>query len=131
MPTALYIENLPSHGGKADLEQLLKPFGNVRHMTLATDPDMIRRRSGLAVVEMDTPAQTRAAIRGLNGKDYQGCTLWARPALPCDVLRLKSICVWTLSIHGHPGDITHCISVALPPSSPRPSPRRARRRPHP
>jgi hypothetical protein len=130
MPNALYIENLPSHEGSAELEQLLKPFGHVRHLTLATDPDMLRRQSGLAVVEMETAAQTCAAIRGLDGKDYQGCTLRARPALTDDALRLKSICRWTLSIHAHPGDTTRCVSEALPPSA-RSRHRRARRRAHP
>jgi RNA recognition motif-containing protein len=101
MPNALFIENLPSHQGKAELELLLKPFGNVRHLTLATDPDMIRRHAGLAVVEMDTPAQAKAAVRGLEGTEYHGGTLRARPALARDVARLNSMCQWTLSIHEH------------------------------
>lgn len=129
MPNTLFIENLPSHQGRAELEQLLAPFGNVRHLTLATDPDMIRRHAGLAVVEMDTPAQTRAAIRGLEGMEYRGCALRARPALARDADRLNSICQWTLSVHEHPGSTAHCISDALPhrDGQPRPGSRPRRR----
>ena len=90
--TAVYIANLPSRVGRVELGQLLERFGVAGHVLLASAPDMIRRHSGLAVVEMATAAQARAAIRGLEGKAYRGSTLRARPALARDVARLTSMC---------------------------------------
>jgi RNA recognition motif-containing protein len=98
MSSAIYIENLPSHEGRAELERLLMKYGAVRQAILATDPDMMRRHAGLAVVEMGSEREANAAIRGLDGAEYQGCTLRVRPALPCDGGRLQSMCQWPLPV---------------------------------
>ena len=68
----LCIENLPSHDGAADVDRLLKPFGPVRCTAMVTDPDMLRRSPGIALMEMPSARQARAAMAALDGMEYRG-----------------------------------------------------------
>ena len=94
MRNTLYIENLPSHGGAANVERLLRPFGPVRCTAAATDPDMLRRSPGYALVELQTPALVRAALKALDGMECGGGTLRVRRAIPADVARVQWACRW-------------------------------------
>ena len=115
MRNALYVENLPGHLGRAELERLLRPYGSIRGVVLATDPDVLRRRAGLAVAAMATGVQARAAIRAVDGMEYRGGTLRARPALPADVPRLACMCRWEFRPGGAPVRTCRCASHPRPP----------------
>lgn len=94
MPRTLYIENLPPNDGQAAVERLLRRFGPVRCTAAATDPDVLRRRPGMALVELETPARARAALRELDGTDYRGGTLRVRWAVAADAARVRWACRW-------------------------------------
>lgn len=94
MSNTLYIENLPPNGGAADVERLLRRFGPVRCTAAVTDPDMLRRRPGLALVELETAGRARAALRALDGMKYRGGTLRARWAVADDAVRVQWACRW-------------------------------------
>jgi RNA recognition motif-containing protein len=94
MPSTLYIENLPPNDGGAGVERLLSRFGPVRCTAAATDPDMLRRRPGMALVELDTPVRARAALRALDGTEFRGGTLRVRWAVAGDAARVRWACRW-------------------------------------
>jgi RNA recognition motif-containing protein len=94
MRNTLYVENLPAHGGAAEVERLLRPFGPVRCTAAATDPDMLRRCPGYALVALQTPALVRAALKALDGRACGGGTLRVRRAVPADVARVHWACRW-------------------------------------
>ena len=84
MSNTLCIENLSSHEGAAEVERLLKPFGPVRCAAMVTDPDMLRQSPGIALMEMPSARQARAAMAALDGMEYRGGTLRVRPAVAAD-----------------------------------------------
>lgn len=67
----IYVKNLPFHAGNEDLLGLFATFGAARNATVIVDHQRGGSR-GFGFVEFDDPAQGRAAIEGLNGKDWQG-----------------------------------------------------------
>ena len=66
----LFIGNLPSITSESDLQQLFSVFGTVRSCRLVTDV-FSGQCKGFGFVEMEGH-EARAAIAGLNGKDYNG-----------------------------------------------------------
>jgi hypothetical protein len=108
----LCIENLPSHGGAADVDQLLKPFGPVRCTALVADPDMLRRSGGIALMEMPSARQARAATAALDGMEYRGGTLRVRPAVAADLARARWVCRWRLPIQEPPWRMRRTIASA-------------------
>ena len=66
----LFIGNLPASTSEKDLEALFSEFGTVRSLKLVTDV-FTRQCKGFGFIEMEGH-EARAAISGLNGKDYNG-----------------------------------------------------------
>jgi len=108
----LCIENLPSHDGAADVDRLLKPFGPVRCTAMVTDPDMLRRSPGIALMEMPSARQARAAMAALDGMEYRGGTLRVRPAVAADLARAQWVCRWHLPVQEPPWRMRRTIASA-------------------
>jgi RNA recognition motif-containing protein len=66
----LFIGNLPASTSEKDLEKLFSAFGTVRASRLVTDV-FSGQCKGFGFVEMEGH-EARAAIAGLNGKDFNG-----------------------------------------------------------
>ena len=66
----LFVGNLPSKANEEDLKKLFSTYGTVRSFRLATDV-FSGQCKGFGFVEMEGH-EARAAIAGLNGKDYNG-----------------------------------------------------------
>lgn len=66
----LFIGNLPANTIEKDLETLFSEFGTVRSARLVTDVFSGQCR-GFGFVEMEGH-EARAAIAGLDGKDFNG-----------------------------------------------------------
>lgn len=66
----LFIGNLPASTSTEDLETLFSQFGRVRSSRLVTDV-FSGQCKGFGFIEMEGH-EARAAIAGLNGKDYNG-----------------------------------------------------------
>ena len=94
MSNILCVENLPSHFGPAQVQRLVRPYGAVRCTSVASDPDMLRRATGMALVEMPTARSARAVVHGLDGATYRGATLRVRPAVGADFRRVQWMCRW-------------------------------------
>lgn len=66
----LFIGNLPSSTSEQDLVDLFSEFGNVRSCKLVMDI-FSGQCKGFGFIEMEGH-EARAAIAGLNGKDFNG-----------------------------------------------------------
>ncbi len=83
MSQKIYVGNLPYSASDADLQQNFSAFGDVVSATVMTDRDTGRSK-GFGFVEMSSPAQTQAAIEGLNGQAVSGRALVVNLARPRD-----------------------------------------------
>ena len=81
MGKKLYVGNLTYGVKDADLEQLFAPFGTVQSAQVIQDRETGRSK-GFGFVEMDTEAQARAAIEGLNDHEHDGRRLTVNEAKP-------------------------------------------------
>ena len=66
----IFIGNLPASTSEEELQQLFSAFGTVRSSKLVTDV-FSGQCKGFGFVEMEGH-EARAAIAGLNGKDFNG-----------------------------------------------------------
>ncbi|MCW8876248.1 MAG: RNA-binding protein [Kangiellaceae bacterium] len=66
----LFIGNLPSSANESSIIELFAPFGTVRTIKLATDI-FSGQCKGFGFVEMEGH-EARAAIAGLNGREFEG-----------------------------------------------------------
>ncbi len=66
----LFIGNLPASTSENDLNALFSEYGTVRSSKLVTDV-FSGQCKGFAFIEMEGH-EARAAIAGLNGKDFHG-----------------------------------------------------------
>jgi RNA recognition motif-containing protein len=66
---------------QSDLESWFGQYGTVQSAQVITDRDTGRSK-GFAFVEMDTEAQARAAIEGLNDQEHDGRRLTVNEARP-------------------------------------------------
>jgi RNA recognition motif-containing protein len=66
----LFIGNLPASTSEQDLQGLFSEFGTVRSSKLVADV-FSGQCKGFGFIEMEGH-EARAAIAGLNGKDYHG-----------------------------------------------------------
>jgi RNA recognition motif-containing protein len=73
MAKSIYVGNLPFNTTESQLHDLFAPHGTVLSAKVITDRDTGRPR-GFGFVEMDDDGAA-AAIRQLNGKDFQGRSL--------------------------------------------------------
>lgn len=69
----LFIGNLPASTSEQDLQTLFSRFGTVRSFKLVTDV-FSGQCKGFGFIEMEGH-EARAAIAGLNGKEYNGKSL--------------------------------------------------------
>src|SRR5437868_12614705 len=77
----LYVGNLTYAVKDSDLEQLFSQFGTVQSAQVIQDRETGRSK-GFGFVEMDTEAQARAAIEGLNEREHDGRRLTVNEAKP-------------------------------------------------
>jgi RNA recognition motif-containing protein len=77
----LYVGNLTYNVNESDLEAMFTPFGTVQSAQIIVDRDT-NRSKGFGFVEMDTDAQAKAAIQGLNAHEHDGRNLTVNEAKP-------------------------------------------------
>lgn len=77
----LYVGNLPYDATEDEIRQAFEAFGQV--FSAVTIKDKYTDRSkGFGFVEMPDDSEARAAIEGLNGKEFKGRTLTVNEARP-------------------------------------------------
>jgi cold-inducible RNA-binding protein len=81
MNNKLYVGNLAYSMRDENLQQLFSEFGSVASAKVMTDRDTGRSK-GFGFVEMGSPAEAQAAIRGLNGKSVDSRDLVVNEARP-------------------------------------------------
>jgi RNA recognition motif-containing protein len=79
--TKLYCGNLGYNVSTSDLEQLFLEFGSVKRAEVISDRDTSRSK-GFGFVEMASPAEALAAIKGLDGREVDGRPLKVNEAKP-------------------------------------------------
>ena len=77
----LYVGNLSFDTTENDLQELFEQSGKVVEVSLVTDRATARSR-GFAFVTMGSAAEGEAAIKSLEGKDFQGRNLTVNEARP-------------------------------------------------
>jgi len=81
MSNKMYVGNLPYTINEADLREAFSQFGAVSDVAVMMDRETNRPR-GFAFVAMDTAEAMEAAVRGLDGQDFQGRKLVVNEARP-------------------------------------------------
>ena len=81
MSTKLYVGNLPSDVTETDLRDILGQHGPVNEINVIMDRDTGRAR-GFAFATMNTEDAAKAAILGLNGKEWKGRALTVNESRP-------------------------------------------------
>ncbi|MBL1261016.1 MAG: RNA-binding protein [Gammaproteobacteria bacterium] len=69
----LFVGNLPPSTNEVEVTELFEQFGKVRSIKLATDV-FSNKCKGFGFIEMEGH-EARAAISGLDGKDFSGKSL--------------------------------------------------------
>jgi cold-inducible RNA-binding protein len=77
----LYVGNLAYSVGDENLQQRFAEFGTVTSAKVMMDRDSGRSK-GFGFVEMSSPAEAQAAIRGLNGQSLDGRAIVVNEARP-------------------------------------------------
>jgi len=77
----IYVGNLPFGTKEEDLRQAFEPFGAVSSVNVVKDRYSGESR-GFAFIEMPSDDEGRAAMQGLDGKEFQGRTLKVNEAKP-------------------------------------------------
>ena len=67
----IYAGNLPYRMTEDQLRETFEEFGQIQSCTLMKDK-MTGRSKGFGFIEIPDDNQARAAIAGLNGKDFDG-----------------------------------------------------------
>jgi RNA recognition motif-containing protein len=83
MSSKLYVGNLSYSVRDEDLQQQFSAFGSVQSAKVMMDRDTGRSK-GFGFVEMASPAEAEAAIKGLNGKNFGGRDLTVNIARPME-----------------------------------------------
>jgi RNA recognition motif-containing protein len=81
MSTKLYVGNLSFDVTETDLRDMLSEHGPVNEISVVTDKVTGRAR-GFAFATMNTEEGAKAAILGLNGKEWKGRPLTVNEARP-------------------------------------------------
>jgi len=76
-----YVGNLSDSVSSSELQTWFTPFGTVQSAQVIQDRDMGRSKR-FGVIEMDTDAQAKAAIQGLNDLEQEGRWLVVSEAKP-------------------------------------------------
>ena len=83
MDNKLYVGNLSYTTREDALQQQFAPFGHVASAKVMTERDSGRSK-GFGFVEMGSPAEAQAAIKGLHGKEIDGRALTVNLARPME-----------------------------------------------
>jgi len=67
----MYVSNLSFHTAEDDLRKLFEKFGTVSSAKIITDRETGRSR-GFGFVEMESEAEAKEAINGLNKQEIEG-----------------------------------------------------------
>ena len=67
----MYVSNLSFHTKDEDLKKLFEQFGTVSSAKVITDRESGQSR-GFGFVEMDSDAEAKEAMTGLNNKEIEG-----------------------------------------------------------
>ena len=81
MGKKLYVGNLSYSVSNPDLETLFAQYGTVQSAQIIEDR-ATGRSKGFAFVEMSSSDEADAAIKALNGQDFNGRTLTVNEAKP-------------------------------------------------
>ncbi len=71
MNNKLFVGNLSFKLTEAELSDIFGEYGTVVSCSIPTDRDTGRKR-GFAFIEMSNQSEAEAAIKGLNGRDFEG-----------------------------------------------------------
>jgi len=77
----IYVGNMSFDSNETELRKAFEAHGQVNSVTIITDRDTGRPK-GFGFVEMSNDTEAKAAIEGLNGKDFMGRTLNVNEARP-------------------------------------------------
>ena len=77
----IYVGNLSYHVSKEELRQALEAFGPVGSASIIKDKNSGQSK-GFGFVEMESEADGKAAIEGLNGKELKGRAIVVNEARP-------------------------------------------------
>lgn len=77
----IYIANIPFKANESELRGLFEEYGQVSSAKIIMDRETQRSR-GFGFVEMEDDEEARAAISGLNGKEFMGKNLMVNEAKP-------------------------------------------------
>jgi RNA recognition motif-containing protein len=77
----IFVGNLAFSATAQDLRQLFEPYGEVEKSQVITDRETGRSR-GFGFVEMPDSQAAKAAISGLQGKEFAGRALTVNEAKP-------------------------------------------------
>lgn len=83
MSSKLYVGNLSYSVRDDDLHQQFSSFGQVQSAKVMMERDTGRSK-GFGFVEMSSPEEAEAAIRGLNAKNFGGRDLTVNIARPME-----------------------------------------------
>ena len=67
----MYVANLSFHTQDEDLKKLFAEYGTVSSAKVITDRETNKSR-GFGFVEMESDAEAKEAIKGLNNKEIEG-----------------------------------------------------------
>jgi RNA recognition motif-containing protein len=70
----MYVANLSFHTQDEDLKKLFAEYGTVSSAKVITDRETNKSR-GFGFVEMESDAEAKEAIKGLNNKEIEGRAL--------------------------------------------------------
>ena len=77
----IYVGNLGYSVTEDDLREVFAPFGEVTKVSIITDRDSGQSK-GFGFVEMSSSDAAKAAITGLNGKEFKGRAMTVNEARP-------------------------------------------------
>ena len=77
----LYLGNIAKDATDAQLKELVAPFGTALSADVVKDK-LTGESRGFGFVEFKTDEEAKAAIAGLNGKDFRGQTLKVNESQP-------------------------------------------------
>jgi cold-inducible RNA-binding protein len=77
----IYVGNMSFDTGEDDLRRAFEAHGQVDSVSIITDRDTGRSK-GFGFVEMSNDTEARAAMEGLDGKEFMGRTIKVNEARP-------------------------------------------------
>lgn len=81
MATKLYVGSLPYRSTDQELKEAFEQFGSVESVAIIHDRETGRSK-GFGFVEMSSEDEAKAAIEGMDGKEFGGRTLVVNEARP-------------------------------------------------